>query len=169
MAESKSSAPQLNYVTANRFYVEISGDIKACFNECSGLGVTVKAEKHREGGVNNQQRVVLSQAEFSDVTLKRGVTNDFTFWKWVQASLTGGSNSNRRRTVNILTFNQAGETMQSWTLIGAVAISWKAPSLKADGNNVGIEELTLAYEGLKVGSSSVSATSKKRDAKGYYG
>ncbi|MGC1248002.1 MAG: phage tail protein [Spirulinaceae cyanobacterium] len=169
MADSKSSPAELNYVTANRFYVEISGDIKACFNECSGLGITVKAEKHREGGVNNQQRVVLGQADFSDVTLKRGVTNDFAFWDWVQASLTGGSNGNRRRTVNILTFNQAGETMQSWTLIGAVAISWKAPSLKADGNNVGIEELTLAYEGLKVGSSSASATAKKRDAKGYYG
>jgi T4-like virus tail tube protein gp19. len=49
-----------------------------------------------------------------------------------------------------LLFNQAGETMMCWTLIGAVPISWKAPGFQADGNSVAIEELTLAYEGLQV-------------------
>jgi hypothetical protein len=41
--------------------------------------------------------------------------------------------------------------MMSWTLIGAVPIAWKTPAMQADGNAVAIEELTLAYEGLKVG------------------
>jgi phage tail-like protein len=60
------------------------------------------------------------------------------------------SSKNRRRDVNILVFNQAGETMQVWSLLGAVPVGWKTPSLKADSNTVALEELVLAYEGLRV-------------------
>jgi hypothetical protein len=49
-----------------------------------------------------------------------------------------------------LVFNQAGETMQCWTLTGAIPVGWKTGSLQANSNAVAIEELTLAYEGLKV-------------------
>lgn len=158
---------ELNYVTANRFYVEMESNITASFSECSGLGVKIKREAHFEGGVNDQQRIVLGQAEFSDVTLKRGLTDDFAFWDWVSQTLTGSKKE--RRNVNILTFNQAGETMQCWTLIGAVPVGWKAPALQANSNTLAIEELTLAYEGVKVTrSGGGSATSSGRDGKGYF-
>jgi len=65
---------ELNYVTVNRFYVEIGGTIAASFTECSGLGVQIKKDVYNEGGVNDQQRIFLGQPEFADVTLKRGVT-----------------------------------------------------------------------------------------------
>ena len=138
---------ELNYVTTNRFYVEIDKTIAASFNECSGLGMQIKKNVFHEGGVNDQQRIYLGQAEFSDVTLKRGITDHQGFWKWIISVFTQTST---RRNVNILVFNQAGETMMSWTLIGAVPVAWKTPALQADGNAVAIEELTLAYEGLKV-------------------
>lgn len=151
----------LNYVTANRFYVEMESQIKACFSECQGLGVKIKREAYFEGGVNDQQRIILGQAEFTDVTLKRGITDDFAFVDWVNQILTqlvDRQNSDRpaphtRRNVNILLFNQAGETMQCWTLIGAVPVGWKAPALQANSTAVAIEELTLAYEGLKIAKS----------------
>ncbi|MBJ7296485.1 MAG: phage tail protein [Dolichospermum sp.] len=139
---------ELNYVTTNRFYVEIDKSIAASFSECSGLGMQIKKNVFHEGGVNDQQKIYLGQAEFSDVTLKRGITDNQGFWNWISSVFTQTST---RRNVNILVFNQAGETMMSWTLIGAVPIAWKTPAMQADGNAVAIEELTLAYEGLKVG------------------
>lgn len=172
-----TSTRELNYVTANRFYVEIQSNITACFTECQGLGVTIKAEKRLEGGVNDQQRIILGQAEFSDVTLKRGITNDLTFWNWISKILSDvgrnkGNNlpKKERRNVNILVFNQAGETMQCWTLIGAVPVSWKAPALNADSGTVAIEELTLAYESLQVDNSRAggSSISGGRDKLGYF-
>jgi phage tail-like protein len=141
----------LNYVTANRFYVEMESNITASFSECSGLGVTIKKETYLEGGVNDHQRIVLGQAEFSDVTLKRGITDDFVFWDWVSSTLNNGKKG--RRNVNILLFNQAGATMQCWTLVAAIPIGWKAPALQGNSNTVAIEELTLAYEGLKIAKS----------------
>lgn len=193
----------LNYVTANRFYVEIESQITASFTECQGLGVKIKYERYQEGGVNDQQRIILGQSEFSDVTLKRGMSDDFVFLDWIskilvqlverpldRRQLRQDDDPNivqarrqppdraMRRNVNILIFNQAGETMQCWTLIGAVPVGWKAPSLQANSNTVAIEELTLAYEGIKVANSGFEQRNSRgggayihtngRDNQGYF-
>jgi phage tail-like protein len=146
-----------NYITANRFYVEIGGNIAASFTECSGLNVQVDKEVYLEGGVNDQQRIFLKQTKFNDITLKRGMSDDTVFWEWIQSVLNLSSRQGKkknqvvtRRNITILVFNQAGETMQSWTLVGAVPIAWKTPNLQASGNSAAIEELTVAYEGLQI-------------------
>lgn len=158
-----------NYVTANRFYIEMESTLSASFNECSGLGVKIKRESILEGGVNDQQRIIVGQADFSDVTLKRGITDNLLFWSWLSQIL--GQSPNQRRNINILLFNQAGETMQCWTLIGAIPIAWKAPALQANGNSVALEELTIAYEGLKIQKSPGGGAielSDGRDKLGYF-
>lgn len=159
---------QLNYVSANRFYVQIGSTIKASFSECSGLGVTIDHQTFQEGGVNNQQRFFIGKSTFSDVTLKRGITDDLTFWTWINQVLNGVSK--QRKYIDILLFNQAGETMQTWTLAGAIPVAWKAPSLQADATSVAIEELTLAYEGLIVKSNATGKTiqGQGRDSLGYF-
>jgi phage tail-like protein len=159
-------AHNLNYVTTNRFYVEIGSNIVASFTECSGLSVQIKKEVYYEGGVNDQQRIYLGHAEFADVTLKRGLTNDPTFWDWVNEVLS--EKANTRRNVNILVFNQAGEIMKSWTLIGAIPIAWKSPTLQADGSAVAIEEFTLAFEGLNVGDRSGGGNKVNRGETGFF-
>ena len=166
MPNNGSVTHELNYVTANRFYVGLETEISASFSECSGLSVKIKTETYYEGGVNDQQRIFLGQPQFSEVTLKRGMTNDLVFWDWVSQILSGKT---QRRNVNITVFNQAGETMQCWTLIGAVPVGWKAPSLQANSTTVAIEELTLAYEGLKIAKSgSSTATPLSGRQNGYF-
>lgn len=154
MSKNGQVTHELNYITTNRFYIEIESQITASFTECDGLSVQVKKDTLIEGGVNEQQRILLGPSEFSDITLKRGMSDDSVFWDWISPLLEQRSSNQKiekhRRNVNILVFNQAGETMQCWTLIGAVPVGWKSPSLQADSSNVGIEELTIAYEGLKV-------------------
>jgi phage tail-like protein len=133
------------------------------------LGVQVDKETYFEGGVNEQQRIFLKQAKFSDVTLKRGITHDPIFWDWLNKILSPGEKE--RRNVNILVFNQSGETMKCWTLIGAVPVGWKAPSLQANSNTAAIEELTLAYEGLQVIQQSggkALRVNRRKEAGGYF-
>ena len=146
MTNSSRFARAESYVTTNHFYVEMlpTATIVAGFTECSGLSASVDTDKFFEGGVNDQKRILLKQTSFTEVTLKHGVTNDLSFWRWFTAT------TNRRRNIRILLFNKAGETRQCWTLIGAVPVGWTAPSLQADGNSVAIEELKLAIEGLTV-------------------
>jgi len=159
-----------NYITTNRFYVEMESDLKASFTECTGLDVQIDKEVFSEGGVNEEQRVLLKQVKFGEITLKRGMTDDLTFWEWINKILEPGERV-ERRTISILTFNQAGETMQCWTLKGTVPVGWKTPSLQADSTSVAIEELTLAFEGLKVEASSgggVTAPVSRDKKTGYF-
>lgn len=167
---------QSNYILTNRFYIEMGGVIRAAFSECGGFGVDVKKEAYLEGGVNDQQRAFLGHAEFQDMTLKRGMTNDATFWEWMLETLQGNAQGIRtRRNVNVLMMNQAGETMQLCTLIGSIPISWKAPAFQADSPAVAIEEMTLTYEGINLqhrlnqalGASDAS-TSLTRDDLGFF-
>jgi len=160
-----------NYITVNRFYVEMESTISASFSECSGFGVTLQKENYLEGGLNDQQRVFIGHAEFDDITLKRGMTDNTLFWNWMLKSMSNPVAN--RRNINILMFNQAGETMQAWTLIGAIPISWKAPGFQAEGSSVAIEELTLAYEGLKVtvkpDGAGGAGLNRGRDNLGFFG
>lgn len=168
-------AAQADYVTTNRFYVEIESSLTASFAECTGLGVSIQKETLVEGGANDQQRILLGTPTFSDVTLKRGASGSQVFWNWLNALFLprneGVAISQHRRNINILVFNQAGQTQQCWTLIGAVPVGWQAPSLQADGNSVAIEELTIAYEGLNVvfgGNSGGATMLSGRSSSGYF-
>ncbi|MDZ4877432.1 MAG: hypothetical protein CLLPBCKN_006867 [Chroococcidiopsis cubana SAG 39.79] len=155
-----------NYVTTNRFWIEIDNDTKARFSECHGLGVSIKKDIYFEGGLNDQQRVFLGHAEFSNITLKRGTTDCPAFFEWLGAAF---ERKNTRSDANIALFNQAGEVMISWTLIGSAPIDWKIAPLQADGNSVVIEELIIAIEGLKIGKTSTGAMSGERNPLGFYG
>ncbi len=169
MSNNGTTIHELNYVTTNRFYVEIDGAIAASFTECTGLSFQIKKNVFYEGGVNDQQRIYLGHAEFADVTLKRGITDHFGFLNWVTKIFDENhSDNDLRHNVNILLFNQAGETMMSWTLIGAIPVTWKTAALQADGNAVAVEELTLAYEGLKVSKNKGGGSSTKRGKTGFF-
>lgn len=160
-SEQQSQYNQLSFVTTNRFYVEIGAEIAASFTECGGLGIQIKKNVFHEGGVNDRQRIYLGQTDFTDVTLKRGLTDHPGFWNWLN-TVFDEKKSTERKNVNILLFDRAGKTMMSWTLIGAIPVGWKTPALQADGNAVAIEELTIAYEGLKIGKEGGGGNSVKR-------
>ena len=166
MAEQQSSSHVENYVTTNRFYVEIGENIVASFSECSGVSIDIDKQVYLEGGVNDQQRISLGQTRFSDITLKRGTTNDSTFSEWIGELF--DDDETQRRNVNILTYNQAGDVVKSWNLIGAIPVGWKLPSLEADGNAVAVEELTLAFEGLKISSEAIGSSPVTRDETGFF-
>jgi phage tail-like protein len=147
---------ELNYVTSNRFYIEMESSIRASFTECAGLEVKIKNEKIHPKGLIGEQRVIIKDTEYSDVILKRGLTDDLAFWDWVTKVWQPAQS--KRRNINVLVFNQAGETMQCWTLFSAIPVGWKSPPLKADANTLAIEELTIAYEKLTIAKSGGGGT-----------
>lgn len=162
-----SDARVKNYVTTNRFFIEMGGSFVAAFSECSGVSVDIEKQVYQEGGVNDQQRISLGHTSFSDITLKRGLTNDKAFTQWFGELFK--KRLTLRRNVTIVTFNQAGKIMRSWTLIGAIPVGLQLPSLEADGDTVAIEELTLAFEGLQIGKQPFGGLPAFRDLKGYFG
>ncbi|MBD2449729.1 phage tail protein [Nostoc sp. FACHB-152] len=165
--DDKYTQHSLNFVTSNRFYVEIDSSIMASFTECSGPSVQIEKEVYHEGGVNNQQRVFLGHTTFSDITFKRGITDDQSFFNWL-CEIFDEQQETTRCNVNILVFNQAGDIMQSWTLIGAIPTAWKASDFNADGSTVAIEELTMSFEGLSIGQDAGGGNRTTRNEKQFF-
>jgi phage tail-like protein len=86
--------------------------------------------------------------KFSNITLKRGTfSNDNEFYKWLN---TISLNQVERRDLTISLLNEKHEPMVIWKVHNAFPVKVQSTDLKADSNEVAIEQLELAHEGLTI-------------------
>lgn len=126
------------------------------FTEVTGLDYSVDVTEYRDGEDKGlTKRKIPGLRKFSNVTLKRGYfQGSRDFWDWIDG--TGGSKPDKallkrkdyRKTVTITLLNDAGEEMFTWNLERAFPIKVQFSDLKSDGNEVAIETLELAHEGV---------------------
>lgn len=98
------------------------------------------------GGSNYGAVQRAGQVSFATVVLKRGMSETRDLWNWFQKVAAGGYAS--RMQVEIEMRDQADQTVVRWLLRRALPVKFKAADLNAKGNEIGIEELHLAHEGL---------------------
>src|SRR5919109_3917627 len=83
--------------TAFNFAVEINVPgvapkvCNASFSECDGLETTMEVKTIREGGNNGEQIRLTGPLSYGQLTLKRGMTENFDLWDWVGAMLKPGN------------------------------------------------------------------------------
>ena len=128
------------------FLVEIDGITQAGFQECSGLDATTDAVDYREGSDPNHVRKLTGLNKFSPITLKRGITDSDELWKWRQTALDGKT---VRKNGSIILLNESGEERLRWNFHNAWPSKWDGPDFNAEGNDVAIETLELAHEGVE--------------------
>jgi len=87
-------------------------------------------------------------AKFSNITFKRGiVAGDNEFFEWLN---TIKLNQVERRDITISLLNEEHEPAMVWKVSNAFPVKIEAPSLKATGNEVAIETLEIAHEGITI-------------------
>lgn len=121
------------------------------FAECSGLEATMEPKLIKSGGLNYGAAQRAGPVTFATVVLKRGMTKTSDLWTWWQ--LVAGGKTAYRLEAEIAVKNAADETMFTWVLSRVLPVKFKAADLNAKGNEIGIEELHLAHEGLRLLSS----------------
>lgn len=119
------------------------------FSEVSGLNVETQVIEYRDGAspVYSTQKMPGIQ-KYGNITLKRGVIegNNTYFEWWKTAQL----NKIERRDIIISLLNENHEPVMTWKVQNAWPTKIDSPGLKADGNEVAIESLELAHEGLTI-------------------
>lgn len=125
------------------------GGARIGFTEISGLDVETEVIEYREGSSPeyNKQKYPGMQ-KFSNITMKRGVMqsdNDFFAW-WNTVAL----NTVERRDVTISLLNEAHEPVMVWKVKNAWPVKITSTDLKADGNEIAIETVELAHDGLSI-------------------
>jgi phage tail-like protein len=122
------------------------------FAECTGLEATMEPKVIKEGGRNYGALQRSGPVTFATVILKRGLTTTRDLWKWFEL-VTGGKYAYRlSATINV--YDVSGVARVAWRLERALPIKFKAPDLSGRGTEVGIEELHLVHEGLRLTAAS---------------
>jgi len=128
------------------FLVEIDSIARAAFHECSGLDSTIDVIEHREGGENTTPRKLPGQTKYSNIVLKRGITDDRQLYEWHRQAIRGQID---RKNGSIILLDRGGKEVVRWNFTRAWPAKWTGPSLSAEGNDVAIEQLDLAHEGIE--------------------
>ncbi len=136
--------PYANY----NFVVEITGVQSAAFQQCSGLDSSIEVIDYREGGDKYfPNRKLPGKATYSNITLKRGFSDNTDLYDWHQKCLKAEGDFDRR-TVTIRLQDRKGETKKTWVVKRAWPAKWTGPSFNAEAHEVAIETLELAHEGV---------------------
>lgn len=134
------SDPYLNF----RFRVEIGGITVGGFSEVSGFQVDTEVETYREGGLNDYVHHFPKGSKYSNLTLKRGLT-DPSLWAWHQAVVFGKIIP---LPITIFQMDNQGDYVQGWLFLGAYPVKWSGTEFKGDGNSVIFETLEFVHQGF---------------------
>lgn len=129
-----------------RFLVEIDGITRAGFSDATGFDTTIDIHEYREGGDNTTMRKLPGPAKYSNITLKRGVTDDHELYDWM---LRGVRGSIERKSGSIVITDFARNERVRWNFRDAWVTKWSAPEFSAKANDVAIESFELAHEGIE--------------------
>lgn len=130
---------------AYNFLVEIDGITRAGFRECSGLDATQTPIDYREGNEPLTARKLPGLNTHSNITLRRGVTDDHDLWKWRKQVIDGKI---ERKNGSIVLLDDTGTEKARWNFVHGWPTKWTGPSLNATGNEVAIEALEIVHEGV---------------------
>jgi phage tail-like protein len=129
-----------------RFQVEIDGIPTSQFLECTGIGSEVAVIEYREGGDPTAVHKLPGRASYSDITLKRGITQSHDLYDWHRALLQGQID---RRSGVVKLLDDEGVEVVRWVFNEAWPRKYEGPSLNALGNEVAIETFVLACESIE--------------------
>lgn len=124
------------------------------FSDCTGLEATMEPKVIKAGGSNYGAHQRVGPVTFGTVVLKRGVTSARHLWSWF-SNVTERGQSAYRLNVKITVLQPGSDSPAPRPLFvvrlsRALPVKFKAGDLNARTNDVGVEELHLAHEGLSL-------------------
>jgi|ERR1043166_2483078 phage tail-like protein len=140
--------PTLYPLPVFSFTVQWGGQ-RVGFSEVSGLTQENQAIEYRDGSFPEYSSVKMpGLRKFNNVTLKRGIVkSDNEFAQWLA---TVKLNTVTRRDLIISLLNEDHQPVMVWKVHNAFPVKVEGPGLKATGNEVAIESIEVAHEGLEL-------------------
>ena len=131
-----------------KFHFQVEwGGAKIGFTEVSGLDLFNEENEYRDGSSKEyHKRKMPGMQKLPNIIMKRGaVEGDNYFFDWWN---TVAANTIERRDVTISLLNESHEPVVVWKIKNAWPVKVQSADLKASGNEVAIETIELAHEGL---------------------
>lgn len=131
------------------FMLQLEGAMAGYFTECSGIGSEHEVTDHKvvDDSGHELTRKIPGRLKWGDVTLKRGITSDLSIWEW-RHLVVEGKMGDSRKNITITMLNREYSPVAIWNFTNAWPSKVNGPALKSDGNDIGVEELTIVHEGM---------------------
>jgi phage tail-like protein len=141
--------PPAAFYFSVEFGLEGIRDNDSRFEEVSGLGTSVDVEEIREGGENRFSHSLPKAVRYQNLVLRRGLISDSKIVSWINDTL-GGGLSNPIKPVEIIVtlLNEQNEPATSWKVENAIPVDFKVESFNANSNELAIESIEFAYNGI---------------------
>jgi phage tail-like protein len=134
------------------FLVEIDGVTQAGFQDCSGFGASTDPIEYREGNENPGRdpitmRKLPGMTKYNNITLKWGLTDSTELYDWYR-DITKGMDV--RKNGSIIVLDTQGQEKVRWNFRNGWPTKWDGPDFTSKGNDVAIETLEIAHEGIEL-------------------
>ena len=125
------------------------GGVRIGFTEVTGLTIENEVIEYREGNSPEYNKIKMPGLhKYGNITLKRGIfASDNDYFTWLNSVKL---NTIERRDLLISLLNENHEPVVSYKVKQAWPVKIQAPDLKSDANEVAIESIELAHEGLMI-------------------
>lgn len=133
-----------------KFHFQVKWDATVMsFQEISGLDIQSEEIKYRQGDSPAFSVVKMpGLKKFGNVTMKKGIfKGDNKFWDWFNQIK---MNTIKRVPVIISLLDESGAPTMVWTLANAWPTKITGTDMKAEGNEVAVESIEIAHEGLTI-------------------
>jgi len=133
-----------------KFYYQVKWDSNLMsFQEVSGLDIEAQPIEYRHGDSKDFSTIKMPGIKKTgNVTMKKGVfKSDNKFWDWFNQIK---MNTIKRVPVTISLLDEGGSATMTWTLANAWPTKITGTDLKSDGNEVAVESIEIAHEGLTI-------------------
>jgi phage tail-like protein len=134
-----------------RYRLEIDNIAQAGFSEVMIAETTIDPVDYREGTDPPHVRKLSGLTKYGNITLKWGLTiggSALDLFKW-HADVSAGQIKERRKKVVIVVQDEAGTDAARFVVSDAWPVKYDPSDLNAKGNEVLIELLELANEGIE--------------------
>lgn len=130
------------------FQVQFGGE-NVTFAEASGLTMENQVIEYRAGENKVYSTIKMPGIpKFANISLKRGImSGDNALYIWFS---TTALNQIVRRDLTISMLNEDHEPVVTWNVTNAWPVKVEGPGLKASGNEVALETVELAHEGITI-------------------
>jgi phage tail-like protein len=129
------------------FLVEIDDVTVAGFTEVSGLNAESDSFEYRLGSEPATMRKIPGLLKYSNITLKRGYTQNQELWKWRKTTIDGNT---ERKTGSIILLDEAHQEVLRWNFREGWLVKYDGPALNSKTNDAAIETIEIIHEGLEL-------------------
>ena len=127
------------------FLIELDGLTVAGFTEVGGLDTESDVIEYRNGNDEPTVRKLPGLRTYSNITLKRGYTDNLELWGWRKTTEDG---TTERRDGVIILLDEARQPVLRWIFRSGWISNYEGAALNSTTNEAAIESIEIAHEGI---------------------